>query len=97
MIVLVERVELMINVGYEQIQPTILVEIGRVDAHARSRPACIAICDTRFRTDLLKFSTVVLKEKILHRIIGDKEIHPAIVVDVGSNCSPSFSEVVPDS
>ncbi len=42
-------------------------------------------------------SAAVGVQKVLHGIVGNEEIHAAVVVDVGCNHSPRLAEMTADS
>src|SRR5260221_1923366 len=96
--ILVDGVHFLIDIGYEQILPAVLIEVGSVHAHSGSRVALLAECDARRQADLLEFAVAaVAEEKILNRIVGDEEIHPAVIVDVGRDDTPCFAKNFPDA
>src|SRR5580700_11064993 len=93
MIVPVNGKILAIKIGHEQVLPAVLIEVSRVHAHPGTRPTIGAVGHAGFRSDLSEFSlSIVYKQKIGHGIVGDEEIHPTIVVDIGSHNAPGFSE-----
>ena len=88
----------MVHVGNEQILISVCVEVRRIHAHARTRPPTIAETDACLQRDLIPLplairpGTAIHEQKILHRVVGDKEIHAAIVVDVGGHHSEALSQ-----
>jgi len=57
-----------------------------------------AKCNSCREADLLKaFALVVPKKKVGLSIVGDKQVHPAIVVDVGSDHAPALAGIVTDA
>src|SRR5580704_9226983 len=85
---------LAVEISYEEVLPTVVIEIRRVHAHPRTREAVGAVCHTGFGSSLSEFSfAVVYKQKIGGGIVGHKKIHPAIVIDIGGHNAPGFSKV----
>src|SRR5690242_11406490 len=81
MFVAVERVELMIEIGDEQVQKAVLVEIRGVDSHARPGLATFPKCYTRRESDLLKpLPFLILEQEVRLGVVGDKQVHPAVVI-----------------
>src|ERR1051325_6973912 len=76
LLVLIKAEQFLIDVGDEQILPTVAVVIRGVDSHARTRRARIAIGDARQQPDLFKLSfTFVHEKKVWERVVGHEEIH----------------------
>src|SRR6185369_16229253 len=86
LVVMVETEELLIDVGDEKILPAVAVEVSSINAHAGSWPSRFSIRDTGCQSDLLKLSaTFVEKEKVGHRVVGDEEIHQAVIIYIGGD------------
>src|SRR5271170_6444641 len=41
-------------------------------------------------------AALVLEKKIGLRVVGDEEIHPSVIINVGGNHSPGFARIVGD-
>src|SRR6185437_12978269 len=95
MFVAVERVELMIEVGDEHVHEAILVEISGVDSHAGPSLAAFAERDTGCESDLLEvLPLLILEQEIGLGIVGDEQVHPAIIIYVGGDHRPTFAGIV---
>ncbi len=87
----------MVYVGNKQILPSVSVEVRCIHSHARTRPPTIAETDARLQGNLIPLPlairprTAIHEEKILHRVVGDKQIHPAIIVDIGCDHPEALS------
>src|SRR5215469_688935 len=98
MIVLVDSESFAVQVGDEQIHPAIFVEIGGIETHSGTRPASRTVSDTGGGASFLKLSgSLVHEQKIGHGIVADPQIHQAVVVNVGRDHAPSFSEMAGDA
>ena len=98
MIVFVYGEHLAVEVRHEQIHPSIIVEIGRVHAHAGSRPAGITVSNAGSRGDLFEFSLATIdEEKIGHRVVAYPQVDQSVVVDVGRDHAPYLAEVTGDA
>ena len=75
---------LLIDIGNKQVLPSVAVIIGSIHAHARARPARLAIGDPCGQSGLFEFPVAFIDEKkIGHRIIADKQIHQPVVINIG--------------
>src|SRR5215467_139898 len=91
LIVVVERIHFLIDIGLKQIDPAILIVVGCVYSHSRPRLAECAHTYTGYHSDLFELSLASIgEEKIRNRIVRDIQIHAAIVVQVGGNDAPSL-------
>src|SRR5258708_6790522 len=98
MIVAVDRIHFLVDVGDEQILPAVLIEIGGIDAHAGAFAPVLTVGHAGAETHLFKFSVVLVHEKeICDRVVGDEEIHPTVVVHVRGNHAPGFTERFADA
>src|ERR1700730_1442289 len=98
MIVFVNGEHFSVEVRHEEAHPSILIEIGRVYAHPRSRPAAIAVSNAGSRGDLIEFSLATIdEEKIGHRVVAYPEVDQSVVVDVGGNHAPYLPESAGDA
>ena len=97
-IVLIERIHLVVDVGDEQVHPAVLIDVRGVEPHAGARPAFGAVGDPGLGSNLLETAVATVgEEEVGDRVVGDKEVHAAVVVDVGGNHAPSLAEIVADS
>ncbi len=93
----VEREDFLVDVGTKRsIQPS-LIEVGRIDTHARARAAIRAVGDVGVKPDFFEAASAIEKQEIRDCIVGDKQIHPAIVVDIGGHRSPCLAQVRRDA
>jgi hypothetical protein len=80
-----------VHVGNKQILISVSVEVRSIHSHARSWPPTLAKTDACLQGNLIPFPlaihsrTAIHEEEILHRVIGHKQIHPAIIVDIGGD------------
>ena len=100
-LVAIEREHLLIDVGDEEILIAAAEDVGGVDAHAGARLAVFAEGHLRRQRHLLEFHARVLRaaiheEEILHGIVGDEEVHQAVVIDVGGHHAEAFAERLGD-
>src|SRR5205807_8514228 len=79
------REHFLIHIGDEQVFPTVVVQIACVHAHSGAGLAVVAETDLRGQRYLLPFAiAAVYEQEILHRVVGDEEIHPSVIIDVRS-------------
>src|SRR5438132_5481803 len=98
MIVFIYGEHFAVEVRYEQAHPSIIIEIGRIHAHARSCPAAITVSNAGSRRDLIKLSLATIdKQKIGHRVIAHPEVNQSVVVDIGRNRTPHLAEMTGDA
>ena len=97
-VILVQRVHFVVDVGDEKAHPAVFVEISRVQAHAGAWATGLAVRDSGLRPDFLELSSATIDvQKVLHGIVGNKQVDEAVVVNVGCNHSPGFTQVIADS
>src|ERR1700686_568431 len=85
----------MVKIGHEKIHPVVLVEVTRVDSHPRPDFATLSISHSSGEADLAKmFPMPVGKQEVSNRVVRDEEVHPSVVVDVGSDHAPSLAGIV---
>src|ERR1035438_6812401 len=83
-LIMIDCVLLIREVGNHQVSVTIVVVISKVDAHSRVGVAVPIDRDPRLQTHLFKCPvTFIMKEKLGHGIIGNKDVGPTIAVVVG--------------
>ena len=98
MIVLVDGKHLTIYIRYEQVHPSIFVEIGRIYSHTGARPPVGTIGNARLGSNFFETTLpYVLKEKIGHCVITNKQIQKTIIVDVSRHGSPGFPRICSNS
>src|SRR6266567_8735333 len=90
-IVVIDGIHLLVNVGHEQVLPAVLIVVGGVHTHAGSRASILAVGDTRVEPDFFESASAIEEKKIRHSVIGHEQVHPAIVVNVGSDHAPRFT------
>src|SRR5262249_23769227 len=91
--IVIETEQFLIDIGDEQILPTVVVVIGRIDAHSRTRRTRIAVSDSGQQTDFFKLSLPFIDEKkVCEGVVRNKEIHQAIVVYVSRDGAKRFAE-----
>src|SRR5256885_12061507 len=89
----INGIHLLIDVGNEQVLPAILIEVGGVDAHARSSAAILTESNTGGEANFFKLAVAaVSKEKILDCVVRNEKIHPAVIVDIRRDNSPRLTE-----
>src|SRR5215469_4581985 len=92
-LVAVEREALLVDVGDEEVLVAAAEEIGGIDAHAGSGLAFLAEGNFGGERDLFELAVAAVGvEEILHRVVGDEEVHEAVVVDVGGDHAKAFAE-----
>ena len=80
----VQGVALIGEIGNHEIRPAIVVVIGKIDAHARVGPSVIVDGDLRRQADFLKLAVALVVVKMLnHGIIREVEIDVSVVIVVG--------------
>src|SRR6185369_10581580 len=71
MVILVDGEHLSIDIGDEEVHPAVLVEIGGIHAHARTRASLGAVSHASLLGDLLEFACATIhKKEIRDSIIG---------------------------
>src|SRR6267143_5281134 len=97
LIVVVKRKHLLINICNEEIDPAILIVVGGIDSHPRTRSAIGAIADPGDQANFFKFPLAVGEETVGDRVVGNEQIQPAIVVDVAGDNAPCFGHEIGDA
>ena len=91
MAVAIETVQFEVEMGNVKIHPPIAVDVGGVNAHARLVSTIFAGRHARDQGDVFKRSIVLVNEKkIRPGVIGDGDIGPAVIVEVGEHHAHSF-------
>src|SRR5579883_541600 len=97
-VVLIERILFVIDVGDEEVQPSVLIEVGGIDSHAGSGTASLAETYSGKGGDFFELAVAAIhEEEVRGGIVGDEEVHAAIIVEVGGYRSPGFSEMLYDT
>ena len=97
MIVVIKRIKLVVNVGYKEVLPPVLIVVPRINPHSGTGVAIHAVSNACQHTVFLELSMLIYKKKVLHRVIGNKQIHPAVIVNIGGHHPPSFTQVLLNS
>src|SRR5207244_13322254 len=92
LVVVIERIHFLIDIGDKEIGPAVLVVVGSVHAHTGARASVSAVAQTRDEAYLVEFSLLVDEEKILDGVVGNEQIHPSVVVDVAGDHTPGLGE-----
>ena len=81
--VLVQAEHLLVDVRHEQVLPAVAVVVRRVDPHAGSRRAGVAVGHSQQQAFFVEGSVALVdKEKVLNRVVGDEQVQRAVAVDV---------------
>src|SRR5207248_3046955 len=98
LLVVIKTEKLTIDISHEKILPAIAIIVRRVHSHSRARFACVAVGHARRQSNLFKSSAALIdKKKVRHRVVGYKQIHEPIVVDIGSDCAKRFPRRISDA
>src|SRR5580704_2667523 len=98
LVVVVDRIHLLVDVGDEEIDPAVLIVVGSVNAHAGARAAETAVANACKQADFLEFSVAAIGEKkIGDRVVANEKIHASIVVDISGNDAPGLRERTGDA
>src|SRR5712691_3227003 len=75
-VIMVERVVVVVEISYEQVEPPVVVVVTRRYAHASLFAAVLVDCGARRKSDLLERAVpVIVVEEIRDRVVGDKDIN----------------------
>jgi len=92
-VVVVEGVHLAVDVRDEQVHPSVLVVVSGVDAHAGACMAFGAVANVGLRTNLFELSVAAVDEKkVCDRVVGDKEVQAAVIINIAGHHSPGFAQ-----
>src|SRR5690349_1405740 len=94
---MVDGVHLVIHVGDKQILETVLIIVGGINTHAGAGPAILAIGYLGREPDFFELASTIDEEKIGNGVVGNEEIHPVIIINIGRNRSPGFPANFSDS
>ena len=88
---MIERVVLARQVGYQNVRTAIVIVIAKIDAHARDPLAIVSQRDPRLQSALGEGAiAVVVKQKLLHAVIGHEDIGKPIAIVVGEGHAERF-------
>ena len=80
--------------GDYQIFPAVVVEIAEIDAHGRERLAVVVEADAGRSATSRKLSVAfVVEEEVRHGVVGDEDVHPAVVVVIGDGDAHALARV----
>ena len=83
LVVGVEREHLLIDIGDKQVLPAVAVDVGGVHPHAGACLSVFAEAHLGGQRGLLPLALPAIHEQeILHRVVGDEQIHQAVIIDV---------------
>src|SRR5215472_8478240 len=86
-------IHFVVHVSDKQVLPAILIKVGGIHAHSRAGTPFLTEGNAGFQSNIHECPILLIeKQKILHRVIGNEKVHPAIVVDVSGNDTPCFAE-----
>ena len=92
------RVGLTAKGGDDKAGLAIIVPIAKIHAHAGNGQSAVGVRDEGLDTHLMEcFATAVAKKKISVIVIGDEDIHPAVIVVVRDGDAHSFADVPRDA
>src|SRR5258708_33179765 len=75
-----------------------VIQIAKIHAHAGNGNSIVGIGDEGLDADFIEsFATTVLKKKIPVVVVGDKNIHPAIIVVVGNGNAHALADMLSDA
>ena len=88
LVVVIQRKHFLVYVGDEQVGPSILIVVSSVHTHTRTCTAVGAVAHPCQHTVLFEFPFSIEEEEIWLCVIGHKQIHPAVVIDVAGHYAP---------
>jgi hypothetical protein len=93
MVIVVERIHLVVDVGDEKIDPAVLIVVGGVDAHPGAGHAEGIVGHTGEQSIVRKAAPSLIDEqRIRRRIAADEKVHAPVVIDVGRDDTPGFGK-----
>src|SRR6266478_5668233 len=99
----IEGEHFLIDVSDKQVLIAAPEDIGRVDAHPGARLPRLAEAYLGRQRDLFELpltnfaGAAVHEQEVLHRIVGDKQVQAAIVVDVGPPNTETLAQSATDA
>jgi hypothetical protein len=92
-VVAVEREHLLVDVGDEEVLPSVGVEIRGVDPHSGARLSVDTEAHLRSQPQLFPaVSATIDEQEVLDGVVRDEEVHQAVVVDVGRHDAERLAE-----
>src|SRR5260370_41972343 len=94
----VDREHLLVHIGDKQILPAAVVEVSRVDAHSRPRLSVLAEGYAGIEAAFVPLPRATRPrpsihiQEVLHGVIGDEQVHAAVIVDISGNDTEPFTE-----
>src|SRR5260370_38514038 len=89
----IEREHLLVDIGDEQGLPAVPVDVGGVHAHGRAGLSVFAEPDLGGQRDLLPLVLpAVYKQEVLHGVVGDEQVHQAIIVNVRRHYAKALAQ-----
>ena len=90
-----ERGRLAVEVGHGQVGPAVAVEVAAGDPHARLVAPLAAGAGPRDLADLLEpEAPPVAEQEVGRHVVGDVDVEPAVVVEVGDDDAQSAAVAV---
>ena len=97
-VVVIEPIQFEVEMSDVNVLPSVAVHVGRIDAHAGLVAPILAGGDSRHQGDVFEGSVVpVDKKKIRPRVVGDGNVGPTVIVEVGQNYAHAFCFGLADS
>ena len=94
----VEAIEFEIEMADVEIHAAVVAEIGGVGAHAGFGAAIFAEAGARGVADVSECAVAVIEiEKISLRIVGDENVWPAVVIEIGEDDGEAFAVFVDEA
>src|SRR5262249_54548980 len=98
MVIPVDGIHFLIDVGDKKVLPAILVQVRGIHSHPPALTTVLAERHAGVETNFRKFSGLTVEvEVVLHGVVGDEQIHPAVVVNIGGDRSPSLAQELADA
>src|SRR5579884_4216108 len=88
---------LVIQSDKDDVWPTIVIVVAKVEAHSRNECPIFSQRHPSLKGNFLEFASQVMKEKIIFGIIGHKKIRTAIVIIICHTNAHPFAYVVADA
>ncbi len=93
---------LLIHIRDKKILPSGVCDVRRIDTHTGSRLPALTERYARFERRFFPLPCAVRSwaaihvEKVLHGIVRNEEIHPAIIIDIGGHDAKTFAFALAD-
>ena len=93
-----ERIGFAAKCGDDQAGFAIIVPVAKIHAHAGDGQSAVGVCDERLDPHLIEcLSSAVFEKKISVVVVGDENIHPAVIVVVGHRYAHAFANIPGDA